>query len=140
MITIVLLTHAGLGEAFAAALQHIFGTMPPALEILEILPDQPPEEGRRRLWGLLEKINDGDAMLILNDLYGATPANLIPATLPEGRVAAVSGLNLAMLLRALSRRSDGLAAARQGALEGGVQGVADILEQRPHAVLLRMPE
>ncbi|AEM48972.1 PTS system fructose subfamily IIA component [Acidithiobacillus ferrivorans SS3] len=140
MITIVLLTHAGLGEAFAAALRHIFGAMPPALEILEILPDQPPEEGQRRLWGLLEKIGDGDAMLILNDLYGATPANLIPATLPEGCVAAVSGLNLAMLLRALSRRSEGLAAARQGALEGGVQGVVDILEQRPHAILLRMPE
>ncbi|MHB8316999.1 MAG: PTS sugar transporter subunit IIA [Acidithiobacillus ferrivorans] len=140
MITIVLLTHAGLGEAFAAALRHIFGTMPPALEILEILPDEAPEAGRRRLWSLLEKINDGDAMLILNDLYGATPANLIPATLPEGRVAAVSGLNLAMLLRALSRRSEGLVAARQGALEGGVQGVADILEQRPRATLRRMPE
>ncbi|MBU2768195.1 PTS sugar transporter subunit IIA, partial [Acidithiobacillus ferrivorans] len=68
------------------------------------------------------------------------PANLIPATLPEGCVAAVSGLNLAMLLRALSRRSEGLAAARQGALEGGVQGVVDILEQRPHAILLRIPE
>ena len=136
MITIVLLTHAGLGEAFAAVLRHIFGTMPPALEILEILPDQPPEEGGRRLWGLLEKMREGDAMLILNDLYGATPANLIPAILPEGRVAAVSGLNLAMLLRALARRGEGLAAARRGALEGGVQGVADILEQRDRALCI----
>ena len=48
MITIVLLTHAGMGEAFAAALRHIFGTLPPALEVLEIPSDQPPEEGRRR--------------------------------------------------------------------------------------------
>ncbi len=130
MITIVLLTHAGMGQAFATALRHIFGTLPPALEVLEILSDQPPEEGRRRLWSLLEKMPEGDAMLILNDLYGATPANLIPAILPEDRVAAVSGLNLAMLLRALSRRSEGLAAARQGALEGGVRGVVDILARR----------
>lgn len=130
MITIVLLTHAGLGEAFAAALRHIFGTLPPALVVLEVLPDQAPEAGRRRLWSLLENLGEDDGILILNDLYGATPANLIPAILPEGRVAAVSGLNLAMLLRALSRRGEGLAAARRGAMEGGMEGIVDILVHR----------
>jgi PTS system ascorbate-specific IIA component len=130
MIHLVLLTHAGMGMAFANTLQHIFGTMPAAVEVVEILPDDNPETGRKRLWELIEKLPEGDAMLILNDLYGATPANLIPAILPEDRVAAISGLNLAMLLRALSRREEGLTAARQGALEGAVQGVVDILALR----------
>jgi PTS system ascorbate-specific IIA component len=119
-----------MGMAFANTLQHIFGTMPAAVEVVEILPDDNPETGRKRLWELIEKLPEGDAMLILNDLYGATPANLIPAILPEDRVAAISGLNLAMLLRALSRREEGLTAARQGALEGAVQGVVDILALR----------
>ncbi|MDR7928191.1 PTS sugar transporter subunit IIA [Acidithiobacillus thiooxidans] len=130
MIHLVLLTHAGMGVAFANTLEHIFGTMPAAVEVVEILPDANPETGRKRLWEFIEKLPEGDAMLILNDLYGATPANLIPAILPEDRVAAISGLNLAMLLRALSRREEGLAAARQGALDGAVQGVVDILALR----------
>lgn len=130
MIHLVLLTHAGMGVAFANTLQHIFGTMPAAVEVVEILPNDNPETGRKRLWEFIEKLPEGDAMLILNDLYGATPANLIPAILPEDRVAAISGLNLAMLLRALSRREEGLAAARQGALDGAVQGVVDILALR----------
>ncbi|MBU2737786.1 PTS sugar transporter subunit IIA [Acidithiobacillus concretivorus] len=130
MIHLVLLTHAGMGVAFANTLEHIFGTMPAAVEVVEILPDDNPETGRKRLWELIEKLPEEDAMLILNDLYGATPANLIPAILPEDRVAAISGLNLAMLLRALSRREEGLTAARQGALDGAVQGVVDILALR----------
>ena len=130
MIHLVLLTHAGMGVAFANTLEHIFGNMPAAVEVVEILPDANPETGRKRLWEFIEKLPEGDAMLILNDLYGATPANLIPAILPEDRVAAISGLNLAMLLRALSRREEGLTAARQGALDGAVQGVVDILALR----------
>ncbi len=134
MIHIILLTHAGMGSAFANTLQHIFGTLPAAVEVLEILPDENPEAGRGRLWKLIENLSEEDATLILNDLYGATPANLIPAILPEGRVAAVSGLNLPMILRALSRRDEGLEAARQGALDGGVQGVVDILARRESAL------
>ncbi|PKY12245.1 PTS sugar transporter subunit IIA [Acidithiobacillus marinus] len=130
MIHIVLLTHVGMGQAFANTLRHIFGTLPTAVEVVEILPDESPENGRRCLWELIENLADDDAMLILNDLYGATPANLIPAILPEERVAAVSGLSLPMLLRALSRREEGLAAARQGAMDGAVQGVVDILAKR----------
>ena len=130
MIHLVLLTHAGMGVAFANTLEHIFGTMPAAVEVVEILPDDNPETGRKRLWELIEKLPEEDATLILNDLYGATPANLIPAILPEDRVAAISGLNLAMLLRALSRREEGLTAARQGALDGAVQGIVDILALR----------
>ncbi|MFA7496046.1 MAG: PTS sugar transporter subunit IIA [Acidithiobacillus sp.] len=130
MIHIVLLTHTGMGSAYMDVLQHIFGTVPVAVESLEISADESPELGRQRLWRLVERLSESDAMLILNDLYGATPANLIPAILPDGQVAAISGLSLPMLLRALSRRGDGLAAARDGALEGGVQGVVDILAQR----------
>lgn len=126
MIGLLLLTHDGIGQAFMAAITHIFGSTPAALRVLEILPDQGLEESRRRLRQALESLDEGDGVLVLTDLFGATPSNLLLTVLRPGRVEAVSGLNLPMLLRALSRRADGLTAAREGALDGAHQGIVDL--------------
>ena len=126
MIGLLLLTHDEIGQAFLAAVTHIFGSTPPALTVLEILPDQGLEESRLRLRQALERLDEGDGVLVLTDLFGATPSNLLSTVLRPGRVEAVSGLNLPMLLRALSRRPDGLTAAREGALDGAHQGIVDL--------------
>ncbi len=126
MIGLMLLTHDEIGQAFLAAVTHIFGSTPPALTVLEILPDQGLEESRLRLRQALERLDEGDGVLVLTDLFGATPSNLLSTVLRPGRVEAVSGLNLPMLLRALSRRPDGLTAARKGALDGAHQGIVDL--------------
>lgn len=126
MIGLLLLTHDEIGQAFLAAVTHIFGSTPPALTVLEILPDQGLEESRLRLREALERLDEGDGVLVLTDLFGATPSNLLSTVLRPGRVEAVSGLNLPMLLRALSRRPDGLTAAREGALDGAHQGIVDL--------------
>ncbi len=126
MIGLLLLTHDEIGQAFLAAVTHIFGSAPPALTVIEILPDQGLEESRLRLRQALERLDEGDGVLVLTDLFGATPSNLLSTVLRPGRVEAVSGLNLPMLLRALSRRPDGLTAAREGALDGAHQGIVDL--------------
>lgn len=126
MIGLLLLTHDEIGQAFLAAVTHIFGSTPPALTVLEILPEQGLEESRLRLRQALERLDEGDGVLVLTDLFGATPSNLLSTVLRPGRVEAVSGLNLPMLLRALSRRPDGLTAAREGALDGAHQGIVDL--------------
>ncbi|WP_123102766.1 PTS sugar transporter subunit IIA [Acidithiobacillus sulfuriphilus] len=126
MIGLLLLTHDEIGQAFLAAVTHIFGSTPPALTVLEILPDQGLEESRLRLRQALERLDEGDGVLVLTDLFGATPSNLLSTVLRPGRVEAVSGLNLPMLLRGLSRRPDGLTAAREGALDGAHQGIVDL--------------
>jgi PTS system ascorbate-specific IIA component len=126
MIGLLLLTHDEIGQAFLAAVNHIFGNAPPALTVLEILPEQGLEESRLRLRQALESLDEGDGVLVLTDLFGATPSNLLSTVLRPGRVEAVSGLNLPMLLRALSRRPEGLTAAREGALDGAHQGIVDL--------------
>ncbi len=126
MIGLLLLTHDEIGQAFLAAVTHIFDSTPPALTVLEILPDQGLEESRLRLRQALERLDEGDGVLVLTDLFGATPSNLLSTVLRPGRVEAVSGLNLPMLLRALSRRPDGLTAAREGALDGAHRGIVDL--------------
>lgn len=130
MTAIVLLTHRDIGEAMVGAARHILGESPPALVCLTLEGDQALGALRDELRRTIRELDHGDGVLILTDLYGATPANLAAEMLAPGHVCCVSGLNLSMLLRALTHREGGLEAARAAALSGGREGVLCADEQR----------
>jgi len=62
-------------------------------------------------------------VLVLTDVYGATPGNIAAQLLEPGRVEGVAGVNLPMLVRVLTYRDKGLALAVEKALSGGADGV-----------------
>jgi len=62
-------------------------------------------------------------VLVLTDIYGATPGNIALRLLKPGSVEGISGVNLPMLIRALTYREQGLAALVEKALSGGTEGV-----------------
>ncbi|MCE5393651.1 MAG: PTS sugar transporter subunit IIA [Acidithiobacillus sp.] len=103
---IVLLTHAGLGTAFLGVLRHIFGELPPDVSALEADPDDSDSLRTRLAQRMASARAEKRPLLILCDLPGASPANAIPKTLDPQWVEVIYGLNLPMLLRALSRRQD----------------------------------
>jgi PTS system ascorbate-specific IIA component len=71
----------------------------------------------------VRQLDQGDGVLVLTDIYGATPGNIALRLLEPGRVEGVSGVNLPMLIRALTYREQGLALAVEKALSGGTEGV-----------------
>jgi len=101
---ILLLTHRGLGRGFLAVLEHIFGAIPDAVELCEIGADSDLEREEAYLRDSIRQLPPADALLILSDLFGATPTNIVPVEMLGERARLVTGVNLPMLLRALSRR------------------------------------
>jgi PTS system ascorbate-specific IIA component len=79
---------------------------------------------------LLEKLDGGDGVLVLTDIFGATPGNVISRLLEDGRVEGVSGVSLPMLLRVLASRNGSLKAAIQRAMSGGAEGVVHMNQDR----------
>jgi len=73
--------------------------------------------------GLVRELDAGEGALVLTDIYGATPGNIALRLLEPGRVEGVSGVNLPMLVRALTYRDKGLALMVEKALSGGTEGV-----------------
>ena len=72
----------------------------------------------------MRQLDEGQGVLVLTDMYGATPGNVALRLLDPGRVEGVSGVNLPMLIRALSYRDKGdLAWIVSKALSGGTEGV-----------------
>ena len=122
---IFLISHENVARGFLSAAGFILGAVPAPenVDFLEMgkgaTPDNVENLARQKIQNLL-KNNDG--VLILTDLFGASPANLAARLIAEN-VAAVSGLNLAMLLRALNYRNLDLAQLAEKAKEGGVMNI-----------------
>lgn len=123
MNRILLLTHRGLGRGFLAVLEHIFGTVPDAVELREIGADSDLEWEKVRLQNCIRGLAPADALLILTDLFGATPTNIVPVEMLGARARLVTGINLPMLLRALSRREMPLELWLDAVLSGAHEGI-----------------
>jgi PTS system ascorbate-specific IIA component len=124
-VGVLLMTHQSMGAALVSAAHHVFGhRLPLSIDVQEIAADADPEQMLRAAVAHVRELDRGDGVLVLSDLYGATPCN-IARRLPDFgmRVHRVSGLNLPMLLRVLNYPEQSLDELAQTAVNGGHGGI-----------------
>lgn len=97
-IGVVIITHYRLGHEFLQALRLI---VPSArgFEAVSVDPSQGVEEMRRCIADALAKVDRGEGVLVLTDMFGGTPSNIALSFLEERRVEVVTGVNLPMLIK-----------------------------------------
>jgi PTS system mannose-specific IIA component len=98
MVGVVLVTHPHLGEEFIRSAEMICGKMVRVLPV-SIDTRKEVEDLRRGIAEAVKKVEDGDGVLILTDMFGGTPSNMSLAFLQEGKVEVLSGLNLPMMIK-----------------------------------------
>ena len=119
MIGIVIVTHGGLAGEFRAALEHVVGPQI-QLETVSIGPEDHMELRRSDILAAVKKAECGGGVVILTDMFGGTPSNLAISVMDEARVEVIAGVNLPMLIKLASVRSDApLAKAVDLAKESG---------------------
>jgi len=102
---------------------RIIGQSTP-VKCLEVPPDASLEPAFEHACSMLEVLNAGDGVLILTDVYGATPHNLAHAVSRDRPgTMLLSGLNLPMLLRVFNYPEDNLATLLSKAADGGNRGI-----------------
>jgi PTS system ascorbate-specific IIA component len=104
MIGILVVSHEPLGTALIHCTRHIFGRMPPQLAALDVIPDEDPELALGAARELLQRINDGSGVIVLTDLFGATPARIASRLAERSRILVIAGVNLPLLVKALTHR------------------------------------
>ena len=121
-VGILLLTHGRLGESLVECAGHILGgKLPEQLAILSAGQDEPVEEIEARAREWVAKLDQGGGVLVLTDLLGATPARVAARMIESGRVEALSGVSLPMVLRAINYRNRLLSALVKKALLAGTE-------------------
>jgi len=116
---ILLVAHNGLGDSLLDCVRHVLGEAPHNLRVLSVLANDDPQSKLSEGQALLGQLDDGSGVLVLADVYGATPSNIARQLCDGGRVAGVAGVNLPMLLRAVCSSGKPLAELARIAAEGG---------------------
>jgi PTS system mannose-specific IIA component len=104
MIGIVIVTHCQLGEALIGAAEFIIGSQPGSLESVSIDLNENAEKLRNKISQGIKNVKGQEGVLILTDMFGGTPSNLSYSFLEEGRIEVLSGVNLPILIQAVSMR------------------------------------
>ncbi len=123
MIGLLILAQNNLGKGMIEAVEHTFGRRPPQLEVLGVDYSQTPEQLENTIERYLNKVDLGEGVLILADIYGATHTNVACRRLQRGHIELITGVNLPMLLRVLNYRNLGMDDLIDKALSGGCGGI-----------------
>jgi PTS system mannose-specific IIA component len=119
MIGVVIVAHGGLAGEFRAALEHVVGPQE-HLEPFSIGPDDDIETRRVELIETVRRVDAGQGVVVLTDMFGGTPSNLAISVMDAGKIEVVAGVNLPMLIKLSKIRADKpLAEAVEEAQEAG---------------------
>lgn len=98
MVGVLIVTHSALADELLLATQQIVGEIQ-GIEPISIDPTEPVEDIRDRIKKGIKKVDRGEGVLILTDMFGGTPSNISLSFLERGKVEVVTGVNLPMLLK-----------------------------------------
>ncbi|MEO7728340.1 MAG: PTS fructose transporter subunit IIA [Burkholderiales bacterium] len=123
MIGILIVTHGTLGESLIHCASHVLNKRPPRLKQLGVTAQDDPALLLPQARALAKELDDGSGVLILSDMFGGTPSNLASKLVSSGRIEAVAGVSLPMLIRVLTYRDRDLQTIVTKAISGGCEGV-----------------
>src|ERR1700761_2402984 len=105
MIGLVLVTHGRLAVEFRSALEHVVGPQA-QIESVTIGPDDDVEERRKDIIEAVRRVDSGDGVAILTDMFGGTPSNLAISCMSRPKVEVLAGINLPMLVKLAKVREE----------------------------------
>jgi mannose PTS system EIIA component len=128
MIGLFLITHTTYGESLIQCACHVLNKRPQQLAQLGVALQDDPLDLLPLARDMIKLVDSGDGVLIMTDVYGATPANVAMKLLEPGRIEGLSGVNLPMLLRALTYRDKDMETLVTRATTGGRDGIVNMLK------------
>ena len=134
MNAILLIAHAPLANAFRQCALHVFPDCESTVSAIDVQPNLSPEETLATARISLEQLGrlpQVSGVLVLTDIFGATPSNVAQKLVDGVRSRLITGVNLPMLLRAVSYRHEPLEALVSRAVVGGTQGVMQVAVTAP---------
>ncbi len=110
MIGVLVITHGSLGSELIRAAELIKGPLT-GVYAISVSAERGAEDIRKEITGAMKKMDTGNGILILTDLFGGTPSNISLSFMKEGKVEVLTGVNLPMLLKLDIRKDKNLSEA-----------------------------
>lgn len=134
MNAILVIAHAPLANALRQCALHVFPDCGPTVMAIDVQPNLSPDETLHTARIALDQlmgVREVKGVLILTDIFGATPSNVAQKLVDGVRTRLITGVNLPMLLRSVSYRHEPLETLVSRAMVGGTQGVMQVAVTAP---------
>ncbi len=125
-VGVLIVTHNKIGNALLDAAKDMLGICPLATEVLTVPQDCEPEQIAREAIARIQALDSSDGVLVLADIFGATPCNIALRLQNLERVSIVTGVNLPMLIRVLNYPQLDLRQLVNKAVSGGKDGIMPV--------------
>lgn len=126
MTGILLLTHGGFCEGLMESVEMFMGEVE-KLECLKLCSDDDVAVYRNQVMESVRKLDDGDGVLVLTDLLGGSPYNVVASCLNDISAECLTGLNLPMVLEALElRRSMPVQELAEHCIKAATEGIINV--------------
>ncbi len=128
MVGVLIITHNRIGEELLDTAETIIGKSLPRMKCVSVPADVLPDDlglYADLVKSTIEKLNEGDGVLILTDLYGSTPSNLAHYFAKAHYVRILAGLNLPMLMRVINYSDQPLELLAKIGIVGANKGITD---------------
>lgn len=132
MVGILIVTHGNLGVTLAECAQHILQRELPHLAVMAVDKNDDPDRKLAEARELVRGLDDGSGVLLLSDIFGGTPSNIASRLIEPGRIEAVAGVSLPMLVRSLCYAGQPLETVVSKAVTGDLEGVMYIVPWDAH--------
>jgi len=103
MIGIVIVSHGDLAAELLQATEHVVGELTQA-EAIAIGPEDDPAERRQDIFAAVGRVDSGDGVIVLTDMFGGTPSNLAISIMEGAAIEVIAGVNLPMLVKLAQTR------------------------------------
>lgn len=100
-VGILVVAHGRLADGLIGAAEEILG---PQSALKGLTLDPAAAEPKSLVKTAIAELDTGAGVLALTDLFGGTPSNVAIAVCADARMEVVTGVNLPLLIRAISKR------------------------------------
>jgi PTS system mannose-specific IIA component len=130
MVGLMIITHNQIGTALVETATRMLDSCPMPVEIISVNSADNPEDVLQQSGEKLARLNQGDGVIVLTDMYGSTPSNIAIRVCEDhdknnirGNVVVIAGVNLPMLVRLLNYPNLNLQQMIDKAVSGGRDGI-----------------
>jgi PTS system ascorbate-specific IIA component len=122
-VGIVIVTHGGTGNSLLEEAGFVLGKLLDDIPVVAFNHSANMQSGIEEIRASIQKVDSGGGILVLTDLMGSSPSNLVNEVLEDNHAVMVTGINLGMLIRVCNYRDANLERLTQIAVDGGRNAV-----------------
>ena len=123
MITLIVIAHSEIAGGLVSCVEHIVAKRVSNLHVTPVRKTEDAQHILERAEKFINQVSHDRQVLLLTDLFGATPSNIATRLVKPGKIEMITGLNMPMLLRAISYIDRDLHTCIEKALEGARNGI-----------------